>query len=107
MDDEASLLSLFASMQKLIAASSLDPSAVTLGRRYDQQTDQEDLPKRDLNDAKLGELAVKLLNRLDAQFDMSVIKEKFPLKYKEPLNNLVNRDLSLYKRLLDRIKTSV
>lgn len=38
---------------------------------------------------------------------MSVIKERFPVKYMEPLNNLVNRELSLYKSLLDRIKASV
>lgn len=48
-----------------------------------------------------------LLNRIDAQFDVGMIQKKFPIQYKAPLNNIVNRELTSYKRLLDVIRESV
>lgn len=48
-----------------------------------------------------------LLNRIDAQFDKDVIQKKFPIQYKAPLNNIVNRELTSYKILLDTIRESV
>jgi hypothetical protein len=45
--------------------------------------------------------------QLEAQFDIEIIQEKFPIKYKAPLNNCINRELSCYKILLNTIKESV
>jgi len=45
-----SLLNLFIALQKLLSTSSLDGTASQGGKRYDHFTDQESLPKRDLND---------------------------------------------------------
>lgn len=107
MRDENSLLKLFSTIQKVLAASSLDPSATGVGRRYDQQISQEDLPQRDMHDRRVAEVGRQLLSRLDEWFDMKVIREKFPLRYLQPMNNLVNRELSLFERLLGKIKGSV
>jgi dynein heavy chain, axonemal len=81
---------------------------VTLsGERYDHQTDQETLPQRDLHDKKVAEVARKLLGSIDGQFDLRIIQARYPVKYKAPLNNIVNRELTAYKRLLEAIRASV
>ena len=107
MKSDSNILRLFVQLQKLLAASSLDESATGPGRRYDQQISQEDLPRRDLHDAQLAEVANKLRARLDEQFNLKLLKERFPLTYMEPLTNYLNRELLLYNRLLDQIKASV
>jgi len=48
-----------------------------------------------------------LLKSIDSQFRTEVIEEKFPIRYKAPLNNAINRELSSFKRLLTVIKESV
>lgn len=52
-------------------------------------------------------MARKLLDSIDAQFDLKIIRIRFPVKYKAPLNNIINRELTAYKRLLDVIRDSV
>jgi hypothetical protein len=66
LKDEDSLLNLFIALQKLLNASSLDKTVTHGGKRYDHATDQEILPKRDLNDKKVAQLAQVLLQQLDA-----------------------------------------
>lgn len=61
LKDQSSMLNLFIGMQKLLNASSLDKTVTHGGRRYDHATDQEILPKRDLNDKKVAHLAQVLL----------------------------------------------
>jgi hypothetical protein len=107
LKDKGSLLSLFSALQNLLGGSSLDGTATQGGKRYDHFTDQDSLPKRDLHDVKVAEVAHVLLDAIDAQFRTEVIEEKFPIKYKAPLNNSINRELSSFKRLLGVIKESV
>lgn len=107
LKDQGSLLSLFVALQNLLGGSSLDGSATLGGKRYDHFTDQEILPKRDLHDAKVAEVARVLLIAIDAQFRTAVIEEKFPIRYKAPLNNAINRELTSFKRLLTVIRASV
>merc|ERR1712100_540911 len=83
LKDNDSLLNLLIALQKLLATSSLDCTVPSFGKRYDHQTDQEILPKRDLHDVKVSEVAKVLLKSIDAQFDWQVINEKFPIKYKD------------------------
>jgi len=66
LGEEESLLNLFSSMQKLLCSSSLDPRVTDGGERYDHQTNQEALPKRDLHDQKVAEVARKLMASIDA-----------------------------------------
>lgn len=60
-----------------------------------------------MTDRKVAELAKDLQGRLDKQFDIDAIAKRFPLKYLAPLNNTINRELQMVKRLLDTIKDSV
>jgi len=48
-----------------------------------------------------------LLIQIEAQFDDQAIQRKFPIKYKAPLNNCINRELKQYQVLLNTIKESV
>jgi hypothetical protein len=107
LKDQDSLLNLFIALQKLLNASSLDKTVTHGGKRYDHAIDQEILPKRDLNDKKVAELAQLLLNQLDAQFDPDLIQKKFPIRYKAPLNNVINRELTSFRVLLNAIRESV
>lgn len=52
-------------------------------------------------------MAGKLLAQLDSQFDRDVIQRKFPIRWKAPLNNVINRELTAYRRLLQAIRDSV
>jgi hypothetical protein len=63
--DDGSLLNLFTALQKLLATSSLDGTAPQGGKRYDHFIDQESLPKRDLHDAKVSEVARVLLKSIE------------------------------------------
>jgi len=65
------------------------------------------LPERDRHDSKVAEIARELLNKIDDQFDLGVIQERFPLKYKSPLNNIINRELRSYEKLLQVMRLSV
>lgn len=107
LQDKGSLLNLFITLQELLGSSSLDGTASAGGRRYDHFTDQEILPERDLHDAEVAKVAQVLLQSLDAQFDSDVIDEKFPIKYKAPLNNTINRELNSFRMLLQAIRSSV
>lgn len=107
LEDKGSLLNLFVKLQDLLGSSSLDGTATLGGRRYDHFTDQETLPARDLHDAEVAEVARVLLKSLDAQFDSDIINEKFPIKYKAPLNNTINRELNAFRILLQAIRSSV
>ena len=60
-----------------------------------------------MHDQKVAEVASGLLQRIDAQFDEDVIEKKFPIQYKAPLNNVINRELVSFKRLLTAIRESV
>lgn len=55
----------------------------------------------------MSEVAQVLLKSIDAQFDWQVIQEKFPIKYKAPLNNTINRELTSFQGLLVAIRGSV
>lgn len=105
--DQDSLLSLMAALQSLLSASSLDPAITHGGARYDHQTDPEILALRDTNDQEVSKLAAKLLQLLDAKFSYDTILEKFPIKYKAPLNNIVHKELDSYRILLHEIRNSV
>jgi hypothetical protein len=107
LKDQDSMLNLFIGLQKLLNASSLDRTVTHGGKRYDHATDQENLPKRDLNDKKVAQLAEMLLQQLDAQFDPEVVQKKFPVRYKAPLNNVINRELTSFRILLTAIRASV
>jgi hypothetical protein len=107
LGEKESLLNLFGGLQKLLSASSLDRSAIQRGERYDHQTDQATLPQRDLHDQKVVELAERLSVELDAQLDLRLLDERFPVRYKTPLNNVVNRELNSYRRLLAAIREAV
>jgi hypothetical protein len=48
----------------------------------------------------VAEIAQELLKKIDEQFDLEVIETRFPVKYKAPLNNIINRELHHYERLL-------
>jgi hypothetical protein len=48
-----------------------------------------------------------LLKQLDLRFDASAIEKKFPIKYRAPMNNVINRELSAYAVLLRAIRESV
>jgi hypothetical protein len=91
----------------LLNESSFDTRVSGLGRRYDHYTNEDSLAQRDLNDAKLVELCTQLVEVIDGQIDLDKALIKFPLKYKQPLNNLVNRELHLFKVLLNTIKQTV
>ena len=79
LKDNESMLNLFVILQKLLATSSLDKTVTHGGKRYDHNIDQEILPKRDLHDKKVSEIAQVLLAKIDAQFDKDVIQKKFPI----------------------------
>lgn len=38
---------------------------------------------------------------------MDLIQKKFPIRYKAPLHNIINRELTAYKILLKAIRESV
>lgn len=61
LSQEASLLNLFIALQKLLEGSSLHMSVLATSKRYDHQTDQDELPRRDLNDRKVAEMAAMLI----------------------------------------------
>lgn len=107
LKNENSLLNLFIALQQLIGSSSLDNNISGPGIRYDHNVDQEILPKRDLHDKQVSEVAAKLIVQLDAQFDKDAIQKKFPIRWKAPLNNVINRELTMYRRLLSEIRDSV
>lgn len=65
------------------------------------------LALRDSNDQEVSKLAAKLLQLLDAKFPYDAILEKFPIKYKAPLNNIVHKELDAYRILLREIRNSV
>lgn len=65
LKDENSMLNLFVKMQKLLATSSLDRTVTHGGKRYDHNVDQEILPKRDMQDKRVSEVANVLLERID------------------------------------------
>lgn len=48
-----------------------------------------------------------LLAKIDAQFDLRHLRERFPLTYLAPLNNIINRELTAFGRLLAAIRASV
>jgi hypothetical protein len=107
LKDQESLLSLVAALQSLLSTSSLDPAITHGGARYDHQTDRDMLALRDSNDQEVSKLAAKLLQLLDAKFPYDAILEKFPIKYKAPLNNIVHKELDAYRILLREIRNSV
>mmetsp|Transcript_42571 Transcript_42571/g.65287 ORF Transcript_42571/g.65287 Transcript_42571/m.65287 type:complete len:276 (-) Transcript_42571:764-1591(-) len=106
LSQQGSLLNFFISLQKLLSTSSLDSEA-SEGRRYDHNIDQEVLPQRDLHDKKVVEIAMKLLDELNKQFDDEGVIKKFPIRYKAPINNVINRELTAYSILLKVIRESV
>ena len=65
------------------------------------------LALRGSNDLEVSKLAAKLLQLLDAKFPYDTILEKFPIKYKAPLNNIVHKELDAYRILLREIRNSV
>ena len=69
LQDQNSMLSLFAALQDLLSSSSLNPAITHGGVRYDHYTNQELLSIRDSNDKKVSELSARLLR---------LIEEKFP-----------------------------
>jgi len=66
LKNEKSLLNLFSALQKLLASSTLAGGIANPAVRYDHNIAQEVLPKRDLHDRQLSEVAKALLVRLDA-----------------------------------------
>lgn len=52
-------------------------------------------------------MARNLLTNLEKQLDIDIVEKKFPIKYKAPLNNIINRELSAYRLLLKNIKETV
>ena len=107
LGDQESLLNLFSALQKLMLESSLNPVVRKYGERYDHMIDQDSLPLRDLNDQKLAEVASKLIAQIDAQLDLRLIAERFPIVYGDPLNNVIHKELSLYKGLLTEIRRAI
>ena len=107
LTQEASLLNLFIALQKLLEGSSLHMNVLSSTKRYDHLTDQDELPRRDLNDRKVAEMATMLIKQLEAEFDQDVVEKKFPIRYRLPLNNVINRELSCLRALLRAIGESV
>lgn len=66
LKNETSLLNLFSALQKLLGSSTLDGSIANPAVRYDHNVAQEVLPKRDLHDKQVSEVAKALLVQLDA-----------------------------------------
>ena len=52
-------------------------------------------------------MARLLLEKMDAQLDLKAVRERFPLEYEAPLNNIINRELAAFARLLAAIRASV
>merc|ERR1712096_293116 len=52
-------------------------------------------------------IAQDMLKQIDSQFDEDVIQKKFPIQYKAPMNNVINRELTCFKVLLKAIRGSV
>lgn len=107
LKNDQSLLNLFIALQQLLGSSTLDSGVAAPALRYDHNIDQEVLPKRDLHDQQVSEVAGKLLEQLDSQFDRDTIQRKFPIRWKAPLNNAINRELTAYGRLLQAIRETV
>ena len=65
------------------------------------------MPSRDKNDVAVSELGRSLVKVISTRFPYSDILAKFPIKYKEPLNNIVNKEIGCYRALLSAISDSV
>lgn len=100
-------MSLFETMQGLLQNSSLDKESSNKGLRYDQYTNQQFLKEKDRTDKQVAELAERLMKKFDSLFEEEVVNKKFPIKYKVPMNNVINRELMAYRRLIDTIRDSV
>ena len=94
-------------MQGLLQNSSLDKESSNKGLRYDQYTNQQFLKEKDRTDKQVAELAERLMKKFDSLFEEEVVNKKFPIKYKVPMNNVINRELMAYRRLIDTIRDSV
>jgi hypothetical protein len=107
LQDQNSMLSLFAALQGLLSSSSLNPAITHGGARYDHYTHQELLSLRDDNDKKVSELSARLLRLIEDKFPYERILEQFPVKYKAPLNNIVHKEINAFGCLLREMKDSV
>ena len=107
IEDKTSLLSLFSAIQKLLHTSSLNRQRTDIGIRYDQYSDQKFLEQLDKNDQALAEAAQQMLDQFMKQLDEETINRKFPIRYKSPLSNVINKELTMYRRLLAEITKSI
>jgi hypothetical protein len=73
---------------------------ITLSKRYDGNTNQPHLAERDQSDSKISSISQKLLEFLNNLFPDGLVKKKFPVMYKNPINNIINRELSNYTNLV-------
>lgn len=55
----------------------------------------------------MAKQSTRLLDLIDAKFPYDVILEKFPIKYKAPLNNIVHQEINSYRILLCEIRQSI
>ena len=79
LQDQTSMLSLFAALQGLLSSSSLNPGITHGGVRYDHYSNQELLSLRDNNDKKVSELSAQLLQLIDKKFPYERILKQFPI----------------------------
>lgn len=88
------MLSLFAEIQHLLGASSLDATAVAnSGKRYDHQVDQPHLRQVDVHDSRIAQVAETLAARIEQALPQKQMAQMFPIRFSHPLNNVINREV--------------
>lgn len=89
-----SMLCLFAEIQDLLKASSLDATAVAnSGKRYDHQVDQPHLRQVDVHDARIAEVAEALAAQIERALPVKQTLQMFPIRFSHPVNNVINREV--------------
>ncbi len=66
-----------------------------------------DVKVKDENDLKVKENAENLLRTIPVPINSDEVKQKFPIGYRSPLYNLLNREVNKYNRLLEVIRSSL
>ena len=55
-----------------------------------------DIKIKDENDQKVRDNAESLLKSMPKEFDESLVRQRFPITYSDPLSNLINRETDKY-----------
>jgi hypothetical protein len=102
------MLSLFAEIQLLLKASSLDATVLAnSGKRYDHQVDQPYLRQVDVNDSRIAEIAKTLAAKIEQALPVKQMLQMFPPRFNLPLNNAINREVQSFAALLNVIRENV